>query len=80
MIRRLAKYSKDKTVWIKAEDYIQDLLLKNTTLTLENTQLVIDRAQTFLSREDRVDKIQTSKVLVTSTTAPPLFFKRSLSF
>ena len=38
---------------------------------MENTQLAIDRAQTFLSREDRVDKIQTSKALVASTTAPP---------
>jgi hypothetical protein len=71
MIRHLAKYSKDKTVWIKAEDFIQDLLQKNTALTLENTQLAIDRAQTFLSREDRVDEIQTLNSLVVSTTDPP---------
>jgi hypothetical protein len=71
MIRRLAKYSKDKTPWIKSEDFIQDLLQKNTSLTLENTHLSIDRPQTFLSREDRVDKIQTPKVLVVSTTVPP---------
>jgi hypothetical protein len=36
MTRRLAKYSKDKTTWIKSEDFIQDLLEKNTTLTLKN--------------------------------------------
>ncbi len=53
MIRRLAKHSKDKAVWIKAEDFIQELLQKNIALTVENTQLAIDRAQTFLSREDR---------------------------
>ena len=47
------------------------MLQKNTDLTLDNTQLTIDRAQTFLSREDRVDKIQTPKALVTSMTAPP---------
>ena len=68
MIRHLAKYSKDKD---KEEDFIQHLLQKNVILTLENTQLAIDRTQTFLSREDRVDKIQTPKALVTSTTAPP---------
>ena len=71
MIRRLAKYSKDKAAWIKTEDFIQDLLQKNTALTLENTQQAIDRAQTFLSREDRVDKIQTPKALVASTTVSP---------
>ncbi len=71
MIRRLAKYSKDKAVWIQGEDFIQELLQKNIALTVENTQLTIDRAQTFLSREDRVNKIQTSKDLVVSTTSPP---------
>jgi hypothetical protein len=38
IIRRLAKHSKDKAAWIKAEkDYIQGLKLlqKNTVLTLE---------------------------------------------
>ena len=36
-------------------------------LDLENTQLTIDRAQTF--GKDRVDKMQTPKDLVASTTA-----------
>ena len=76
MIRRLAKHSKDKAAWIKAEDFVlcnswTELLQKKIALTVENTQLAIDRAQTFLSRKDRVDKIQTSKALVVSTTAPP---------
>ena len=38
---------------------------------MENTQLAIDLVKTFLSREDQVDQIQTSKVLVELTTAPP---------
>ncbi len=37
MIRRLAKHSTNEPTWSKTEDFIQDLLKKNTVLTLENT-------------------------------------------
>ena len=65
MIRRLAKHSTNKAAWSKAEDFIQDLLQKNTALTLETTQMVIDRAQTYMSREE---KLHTSTTLVASTS------------
>ncbi len=64
MIRRLAKHSTNKPAWSKAEDFIQDLLQKNTALTLENTQMVIDRTQTYMSHEE---KLHTSTTLVAST-------------
>jgi hypothetical protein len=66
MIRHLAKHSTNKSAWSKAEDFIQDLLEKNTVLTLENTQMSIDRAQTYMSREE---KLHTSTTFVTSTSA-----------
>jgi hypothetical protein len=59
-------HSTNKTAWSKDEDFIQDLLQKNTALTLENTQMVIDRAQTYMSHEK---KLHTSTTLVTSTSA-----------
>ena len=65
MIRRLAKHSTNKAAWSKAEDFIQDLLQKNTALTLETTQMAIDRAQTYMSREE---KLHTSTTLVASTS------------
>ena len=49
----------------KAVDFIQDLLQKNTALTLENTQMTIDRAQTYMSREE---KLHTSTTLVASSS------------
>jgi hypothetical protein len=67
MIRRLPKHSTNKPAWSKAEDFIQDLLQKNTALTLENTQMVIDRAQTYMSREEKL--LHTSTTLVSSTSA-----------
>ena len=65
MIPRLAKHSTSKPAWSKAEDFIQYLLQKNTALNLENTQMDIDRAQTYMSRED---KLHTSTTLVASTS------------
>jgi hypothetical protein len=65
MIRRLGKHSTNKTAWSKVEDFIQDLLQKNTALTLETTQMVIDHEQTYMSREE---KLHTSTTLVTSTS------------
>ena len=65
MIRRLAKHSTNKAAWSKAEDFIQDLLQTNTALTLETTQMAIDRAQTYMSREE---KLHTSTTLVASTS------------
>jgi hypothetical protein len=65
MIRRLAKHSTNKAAWSKAEDFIQDLLQKNTALTLETTQMAIDRAQTYMSREE---KLHTSTTLVASNS------------
>ncbi len=65
MIRRLKKLSTNKAAWNKAEDFIQDLLQKNTALTLETTQMAIDRAQTYMSREE---KLHTSTTLVASTS------------
>jgi hypothetical protein len=65
MIRRLAKHSTNTPDWSKDEDFIQDLLQKNTVLTLENTHMTIDHAQTYRSREE---KLHTSTTLVVSTS------------
>jgi hypothetical protein len=65
MIRRLAKHSTNKAAWSKAEDFIQDLLQKNTALTLETTQMAIDRAQTYMSRKE---KLHTSPTFVATTS------------
>jgi hypothetical protein len=65
MIRHLIKHSTNKPTWSKVEDFIQDLLQKNTALTLENTQMVIDRAQTYMCHEV---KLHTSTTIVASTS------------